>query len=333
MENRLPSYETTITRLSIPTPFRVGPVNCYLVEGQPLTLIDTGPNDEPSLRALERGLKARGHCIEDIERLLLTHQHYDHLGLAGEIKNRSGAEVVAHHLLASSVADFDAAMEAEDAYAEQMMSLHGVEAEAAFALRVLSRSFRRFGSSFRVDRALRDGDILTLDGIEIVVAMRPGHSPTDTVFIAETSGVAFVGDHLIGNISSNAVVHRPLDCRPDPRHRSSALAEYLDSLRLTAAMAVETLLPGHGEPIANHRQLVTERIEHHERRKERIYDELHRRSLTARDLTRVIWPRLPTDQIYLAISEVLGHCDLLIAERRIEEREQCGCVRFAARSD
>src|SRR3989442_8530160 len=81
--------------LRIPTPFAGGRVNCYLIEDEPLTLLDTGPNSGKALDELERALEAHGRRVEDLELIVLSHQHMDHLGLAGILARRSGAEVAA----------------------------------------------------------------------------------------------------------------------------------------------------------------------------------------------------------------------------------------------
>ena len=99
----------------IPTPFLVGRVNCYLIEDDPLTLVDTGPNSGTSLDALEHALAEHGRRVEDLELIVLTHQHIDHIGLAGILVERSGAEVCALDVLAPWLADYRAAAEAEAA--------------------------------------------------------------------------------------------------------------------------------------------------------------------------------------------------------------------------
>ena len=81
--------------LPIPTPFKVGRVNVYLIEDEPLTLVDTGPNSGKALDELERQLSDVGHSIDELELVILTHQHIDHLGLIEVIESRSGAEVAA----------------------------------------------------------------------------------------------------------------------------------------------------------------------------------------------------------------------------------------------
>ncbi len=84
-----------VHRIAVPTPFAVGRINCYLLTGDPLTLVDTGPNSGTSLDYLERALTELGVRIEDLELIVLTHQHMDHEGLLEVIARRSEAQVAA----------------------------------------------------------------------------------------------------------------------------------------------------------------------------------------------------------------------------------------------
>ena len=84
-----------IHRLPIPTPFRVGLVNCYLIDDDPLTLVDVGPNWGSALVALDDAVRGAGRRLEDLERIVITHQHADHVGLVRIVADRSGAEVCA----------------------------------------------------------------------------------------------------------------------------------------------------------------------------------------------------------------------------------------------
>ena len=112
--------------MAIPTPFMVGRVNCYLIDDDPLTLVDTGPNSGKALDCLERELAGHGRRIEDLERIVITHQHLDHMGLVDILARRSGAEVVALDLLAPVIEDFGAEAERDDELAEALMLRHGI---------------------------------------------------------------------------------------------------------------------------------------------------------------------------------------------------------------
>src|SRR5581483_10833729 len=123
-----------IHRLPIPTPFLVGRVNLYLLEDDPLTLVDTGPNSGKSLDELEQALAELGHRIEDLGLIVITHQHMDHLGLLEIIARRSGAEVAALDVLGPYLSDFSASAAADDEFSMAVMRRHGVPSELAGAL-------------------------------------------------------------------------------------------------------------------------------------------------------------------------------------------------------
>src|SRR3982750_2474166 len=100
------------TALVIPLPLaHVGSVNVWLLRGDPLTLVDTGPREDAALAALEAGLRREGLRVEDIELLLATHHHLDHVGLAATIQRRSGATVAVLDRMADYVERYHAAAE------------------------------------------------------------------------------------------------------------------------------------------------------------------------------------------------------------------------------
>ncbi len=315
--------------LPVPTPFAVGRVNCYLVEDDPLTLVDTGPNSATSLTALEAALQEHGHRVEDLERIVITHQHMDHIGLAQILADRSGAEVCALDLLAPWLAGYRDGMEADDAFAEGVMRRHGIPDDVVFALRAVTQQFRAWGASVTVTMTLADGASLGFAERTWTVHHRPGHSPSDTVFHDEASGELLAGDHLIKHISSNPLIARPLDGAADERPR--ALIAYLESLRATRAMDVSTALPGHGDPVTDHRAVIDERFRMHERRAAKIAGLLSGPPLTAHEIALALWGNVAVTQAYLTLSEVLGHVDLLLADGVVaEESNTDGVVRFRA---
>jgi glyoxylase-like metal-dependent hydrolase (beta-lactamase superfamily II) len=321
----------SIHALPIPTPFAVGRVNCYLVDDDPLTLVDTGPNSGTSLTALEAGLAEHGRRVEDLERLVITHQHLDHFGLLGILADRSGAEVCALDRLAPWLARFGDAMEDDDRFAEGVMLRHGIPEDMVTVLRVVTRQFRAWGATATVTTPLADGEELPFAGRAWRVHHRPGHSPSDTVFHDERSGELIGGDHLIKHISSNPLISRPLDgATEDPAQRPKALVAYLASLRATRAMELRVVLAGHGDPVDDHRALIDERMDLHERRARKLHGLVAERPRTAHELAQELWGNVAVTQAYLTLSEILGHMDLLVDDGRVAEMEEDGVVRFAA---
>jgi glyoxylase-like metal-dependent hydrolase (beta-lactamase superfamily II) len=320
-----------VHRLAIPTPFQVGRVNAYLIEDTPLTLIDSGPNSAKALDELEQALAAHEHAIEDIELLVVTHQHIDHFGLASILARRSGAEVAALAGLDAYLGSFREETELDDAFAERTMLRHGVPPEVVGALRAVSASFRAWGSTVEVTRTLADGEELKLSNRTLRVLHRPGHSPSDTLFWDERRRQLFVADHLLKLISSNPLLARPLGAGKDfTGPRPHALIDYLASLEQTRTMDLDLVLPGHGPPITDHAALIERRQGMHERRARRIERLIAKQPRSAHDLASEMWGDIAVTQAYLTLSEVLGHTDLLIAAGTVQEIEEDGVVRFAA---
>jgi glyoxylase-like metal-dependent hydrolase (beta-lactamase superfamily II) len=323
--------EAGVHRLSVSTPFQVGAVNAYLIEDEPLTLIDSGPNSANALDELERGLELHGHRVEDLQLLIVSHQHIDHFGLARILARRSGAEVAALQGLDVYLGGFRAQIEFDDRFAELTMLRHGIPADIIRALRGVSASFRGWGEEVQVTRTLADGEQLKLRDRTLSVLHRPGHSPSDTVFYDAERSMLIGADHLIKHISSNPLLARPLgeDGEYDGP-RPKALISYMDSLRQTRAMELNLVLAGHGGPITDHAALIDKRFRMHERRAERIHKLIIGEPRSAHQIAHEIWGNVAVTQAYLTLSEVLGHVDLLLRDGRVSEHEQDGVVSFAA---
>ena len=323
--------EAGIHRLAVPTPFMVGRVNAYLIEDSPLTLVDSGPNSAKALDELEQALNARGHRVEDIELLVISHQHMDHFGLASILARRSGAEVAALAPLASYLAAYGRETDLDDAFAEGIMLRHGIPAEIVTALRAVSAGFRAWGSAVEVTRPLENGAELELRDRRLRVLHRPGHSPSDTVFHDEGRGILLSADHLIAHISSNPLLARPLGAEPDlGAPRPQALLTYMRSMEATRAMDLSLVLPGHGRPITDHAALIDQRFRMHARRAEKILGLIAEQPRSAHEIAQELWGNVAVTQAYLTLSEVLGHVDLLLEDGRAAEEERDGVVRFAA---
>jgi glyoxylase-like metal-dependent hydrolase (beta-lactamase superfamily II) len=317
-----------IHRLGVPTPFRVGPVNCYLIDDDPLTLVDVGPNSGRSLATLEDLLRERGRRVEDLERIVITHQHTDHLGLVGVLADRSGAEVCALRELAPVVEAFAEHADRNDELAQALMLRHGIPRDMVTALAAMSRAFRGWGGSAPVTRVLRHGGRLEFAGRSFEVLHRPGHSPSDTVFWDAEARVLLAGDHLIKHISSNPLIAEPLGGRSgEPGgERPRTLLMYMESLRETQALPAATVLPGHGEVFGGHAALIDERFAMHERRARKIADLIAERPRSAHDIAYAIWGNVAVTQAFLTLSEVLGHVDLLIERGEVVEDVREGVV-------
>jgi glyoxylase-like metal-dependent hydrolase (beta-lactamase superfamily II) len=314
-----------IRALRIPTPFQVGRVNCYLLEDEPLTLIDAGPNSGKALDELEHQLEALGYRIEDLQLVIISHQHIDHLGLVDIVARRSGAEVAALDKVIPFVENFGDDAERDDEEAAELMLRHGISEEVVTALRQVTGSFRAWGAKTKVTRPLADGERLKLRDRMLEVQHRPGHSPSDTLFWDSERRILIAADHLIGHISSNPLISRPLD---GSRERTQALVTYIESMKRTRELPAEVVLSGHGEPIMDHVALIDERLALHQRRAMKLYRLIAERPRTGHELAQALWGDVAVTQAFLTLSEVIGHVDLLINAGHVREADDGRVIRY-----
>ena len=330
--------ERGIHAIPLPTPFGIGPVNTYLLDDDPLTLIDTGPNSGLALDALDSELGKLDKRIEDLELIVVSHQHMDHLGLTEILARRSGAPVAALASLVPCLAQYDDWMEADDRFAAAVMLRHGIPEETCLALRSVSRSFRGWGAPTTVTQALADGDELSFRDRTLTVLHRPGHSPSDTIFFDADNKTLLAADHLIASVSSNPLIARPLEAPLEQAEDAAQLARpkslmiYLDSLAKTRAMEpIDLILPGHGPGFTDHVELIDERFRLHERRANKLYDLIAERPRSGYELAQALWGNVAVTQAYLTLSEALGHVDVLISEGRVAEHfDEDGIAYFEA---
>ena len=307
------------TVVDIPLPLaHIGSVNAWLLRGDPLTLLDTGPRDDAALAALEAGLRREGVRIEDIELVLATHHHLDHVGLAATIKRRSGAVVAALDRVADYAERYHAEVEHDRRFARALMAHHGVPSDVIADHERFWTYLRSRSEDVCVDVRLADGERIVAGGRTLRAVWRPGHSTTDTLFVDDDARIAFTGDHLLARISSNTEIHAT-DRAEDGQARSRV--RYLDGLRRTARMPLDRLLTGHGAPVTQPARLVDARLRDHRRRCDRILAILAAGPSTAYGIARHLWPaRTVAEQPLLVVWEVVGHLELLLAAGRVRER-------------
>ncbi|HEV7918880.1 MAG TPA: MBL fold metallo-hydrolase [Solirubrobacterales bacterium] len=315
-----------IFMFQIPTPFAVGPVNCYLIEDDPLTLIDPGPNSGDSLEVLENELRAHGRELEDIEQIIVTHHHIDHIGLVEIVQSRSGAPVTCLDHCQPKLENFSTDASAADRWAFEIMLEHGLPQDTAIALRSVSKAFRGWGSSAKVDNVLHDGDQLKFRDRTLDVFYRPGHSISDTVFWNSDTSTLIAADHLIKKISSNPLLERPLK---DGDPRPQELVTYLESMKKTREMPASIVLSGHGEPIEDHVTLIDDRFAMHDKRVEKLFGLLSGGPKSAHELARETWGNIAVTQAFLTLSEVIGHLDILVNAGRVAELHEDGLTKYA----
>lgn len=313
-----------IGRIPTPTPFPVGDINTYLVfppaGSDSLTLIDTGVKSPEAFDALQHGFKEFGWSLEQVDRILITHAHMDHYGQARRLRDLSGAKVYASAPEAARmrVPGSPTAERTESVLA--WMRRWGVPEEIARHDGGIGELARRLQDPIDVDELVAEGDTVACGDLSLQVIETPGHCEGHVVFYEPELRVLFSGDHLLTDISPVPLLVLPerLDA---PRPKS--LIRFMRSLERVERLECALTLPAHGDTIADHRKLIAGYRLHHERRALQIVRELRAGPRTPFDLAARLFPRHVRDQIYLVMSEVIGHLDVLAEEGRVlvEERD------------
>ncbi len=311
--------------IELPTPFPVGAVTVYLGDapGEPLTLVDTGPRTMETRNALENGLARLGYCLADLGQIVVTHAHADHFGLAGELVAASGAKVLTHPWNLDTLQAYDSDREQQVAFYAQLLREAAVPGEVMEAVGWVRQAMERFARPVPVASTLDEGDRLRFAGRAWQVLHTPGHA-RGLICLYDVKGRALLSsDHLLADISSNPVVEPP---PPGRRERLRSLVLYRDSLRRVAEMAIDRALPSHGPVVEDVAGLVTKRLAFHEQRLMRVREALRNGARTTWDVTQALFPgRTPLDT-FLAVSEVIGHLDLLEIEGEIEAQKDNGVI-------
>lgn len=296
-----------IHRIELPTPFPVGPVNVFLLPEDPPTLIDAGPKTEQAQAALEAGLTAVGYRTDDVRRIILTHGHIDHFGGADRIRQRSGAEVFAHEADRSK-------FEGQRWFVDHLKKFFTEAGLPPAFLQIFVETlsgYRELLDPLPGFSPLADGDAVDVGQSRLRVLHCPGHSQGH-ICLYHDEGALIAGDLLLQGISPNPIVEFTRRGKRVP-----TLPQYLQSLRRVLLLNCDIAYPGHGEPISNPSARIRELIAHHEQRKEEIRGRLSRKPKTLLDLSQEIYQNLDQINTMLALSEVIGHLDLLAEEKRV----------------
>lgn len=321
---RTPKDMSNINRIEIPIPFPIRSVNVYFIEDSIPTLIDGGFHSKEGLTLVENALREKGVRLSEIKRVLLTHGHLDHVGLAGRIQESGDAEIFIHPR------DTDKCIWNIETYADKKKApFLRFFREGGLPENIVESISKqmdaRFQSFFPGDFAVKDleiGKTITFDSFVLEVIHCPGHTRGSVCFYDRENKRFFSGDHLLEKITSNPVVE--LETRENGNGYKS-LSHYLKSLEVTAHLDITRILPGHGSPFRGHRKRIEEIKKHHRSRRDEIFRVLES-SATARDginlfqITMAVFPKLKAWDIFLGMSEILGHLEMLEEEELIRSR-------------
>jgi glyoxylase-like metal-dependent hydrolase (beta-lactamase superfamily II) len=307
--------------ISLPTPYEVGPVNSYLIKNHPYTLIDPGPGSTTAKKHLTESLAVLGVSMKDIRRVVVTHCHPDHSGLARWVSEQTGATVYVHRLEVRKLE------EGYDKFQERLPFLR----EAGVPEKVLQEIINDKDplpyptlpqSGVEV---LLGGEELDFEGGALQILHLPGHSSGHICLYEPQDKVLLSGDFILKNITPNPI----MEADPaDFKKRIPSLRQHFASLKKMEEIDIRLILPGHRESINNSREAVLKAQIHHHQRLDVVLSILNGNSLNTYQIMQAIYPDLKGFQRFLGVSEIFAHIDYLQAEGKVIGEDHSGVVYY-----
>ena len=313
-----------IHQLQIPIPNNpLGHTNTYLVQGDDneCLLIDPGINTDEAFDALRKGISETDTGIESITHIIATHEHGDHYGLSGRVKQLSQAKILLHQAGKDLIQSMYTNMRNHWQQMEQWLHINGAPNSDPSEIQMVAQRRPRFTAPTMPDIMLQGGETIAIGNFSISVVWTPGHARGHVCIYESTKKLLFSGDHVLPVITPNVSLQPHSDLNP--------LGDFVNSLNKVKKLDVNLVLPAHEHIFTDLPKRVDEIIQHHEYRNSEILDALKDESKTAYQISqKITWmPTLggvsfldlaPWDK-RSAVSETLAHLEAMRIEGRVDK--------------
>jgi glyoxylase-like metal-dependent hydrolase (beta-lactamase superfamily II) len=303
-------------------------INTYLIRGdEGYLLVDAGWNTDASFATLHNYLVKTGLNFADISQILVTHVHPDHYGMAGRIKQLSGATIAMHHIEKDFIEPRYVSMEELLHQTDRLLVTNGVPERDMTAMRDATVGLENYIVPTPPDILLREGDTVTTGEFTFRVIWTPGHSSGHVCLYEPEKKVLLSGDHILPKITPNIGVN--------PQSIENPLGRYIKSLEEIKQLDIKLTLPGHDRPFTRTVPRIDEIIRHHNYRNQQILDTIVSSPRTAYHIALHItwsdntqWQDLPPFHQRMAIFETLAHLEMMAAEGRVDKLPREGIIYY-----
>ena len=297
--------ELGVTQVTIPLPFRLDHVHCFLAEGaNGWTIIDAGLNNHAA-RDIWKPIIEK-HEIGDI---ILTHYHPDHFGYAGHLQRLTGADVWMTEVEEKAGTTYWEP-ETLDLLKANYESC-GMEEDLAHALSSDEGSFIPKVKPYpTVNHHLEEGMKIVFGKQEYEVIFTPGHSDGLITLYNQENSILFSTDHILPRISPNISYWF--------RGISNPLEAFFSSLKKIQKLHVDYVIPSHGKPFRNANKRITELLDHHQERLHVAYENM-KEPTTIQAACKILFKHLSTHELRFAIGETLAHLEYLHIEGQCQK--------------
>jgi glyoxylase-like metal-dependent hydrolase (beta-lactamase superfamily II) len=263
-------------------------------------------------------LRENGHTLRDVRRLLITHAHFDHYGLAGTLLRAGLGELVMHRLDWALARDHLRDPVAIDAAADEWIARNGLRVDTSLDEELMHNRTEVAPPTRELTGGERIGRLRAL--------WTPGHTPGHLCFVDEVSGAMFTGDHILDPVTPHVGIWR--------RSEADPLGDYIASLKTAGATGASYVFPAHGEPFPDLERRVGELLAHEAQREHQVTDALDGHTRSAGDIARrLLWTRrnrafteLSAAHQQFAVAETLAHLEHLRVQRAVVREEHAGSI-------
>lgn len=290
-------------KIILPTPYAVGDVNAFLLNGDALTLFDAGPKTQEAYEALQWGIRSAGYEMKDVEQVVLTHHHPDHAGWVDAFPN---AEILGHQYVDHWMRQEPDFLEYRNHFYIGELQKQGVPKSYIDRIVEVRGEMELFGTRPLTGFLVEGDEVPGHPGL--FVYETPGHAQSHLIFLEDHTRECIGGDLLLERVSSNPLVEPPVALEGE---RPRSLLQYNASLKKLRDLHVSKLYTGHGGEVFNASELVEERLAKQHSRALKV-SEMITEPKTVLEVTKQLFAKIYQAQLGLTLSETLGQLDYLV---------------------
>ncbi|WP_158738186.1 MBL fold metallo-hydrolase [Alteribacillus sp. YIM 98480] len=307
--------------IKVPVENSLKSFNFFLYQNEDsLTLIDAGMDNETCWNGLLETLNENNFSLYDIDQIVLTHHHIDHVGLVNKITSRHSVPVYAHERSIPRLKRDENYLKRRIDFFEVLYQEAGCGERGQKQITYLKKALHK-----NKNQTIQTDILPFLTAFcNFKIIEMPGHADDQVAFYDENEKWLFAGDLLINHISSNALIEPNINGR-----RTTPLLDHIESLKKAALLEAELVFPGHGFFIKDHQILIKKRLEAIENKANKLYHLIGKGYTTANDLAKTFYKKKYDQQFALVMSEIIGHLDYLESAERIQKERINGIWEFS----
>jgi glyoxylase-like metal-dependent hydrolase (beta-lactamase superfamily II) len=297
-------WKDGIAKITMPTPFPVGDVNAYLIKGERLTLVDAGMKTKESWNALKEQMADLKLSPNDIEQVILTHHHVDHVGMLDFFSE--SVEVYGHPLNERWIKPTEAFFKEQDEFFRDLFLEFGLPNEYLLQLSKMRNSMKYTTNRSLTGHLLEGMRPPGLSDWQVIET--PGHAQSQIALFREKDGVLIGGDLIIAHVSPNPILEPPA---PGQKERPKPQLQHNQSMKKLLSYPIQVIYTGHGEEVFNLKELIDKRLMHQHERAMKVNNWLKAEHLTVFEICKRLFPTVYKRELMLTISETVGQLDYL----------------------